>query len=646
MPTRVYKYGAVPKKQFLEVQELAVEELYKANQLWNTLVALHKEHRKKYNNARSEAEPEFGKILQKITEKNEEIGKAFEEKRKARNKANTKDSDHPLIKRANALISSLRQERKTLFEERKRLAKSADEKLGSGKKKSLNKAFNEAVKEAVKVKNSQIGSETANAIRQYFKTARDRAFKNPRAELQFHKFDGTGYWHFETVLRETDPTTGKRKKQNGTTLPKLLVGNKGFDADNRAFALRFKEQKGKRETYELRVKLGGGARNHEKIYGFFDVIFHRPIPDNAQIQSIKMNRYRNGDKFTYAATFTLKFPDIEPAVIPPETLGVDLGFRKFYENDGRIRVAAVTTSNAVSDDAVSFIDLTTTNWQADDKNSTCGVCGKKGHDANRKGDKNHYLRRVEYVDCLKTVLDKGATELGKTVIPLIKKMRPLPENDTKDPWSARVNRMRKWPANVSLSFEDAYKMHKWLQRKPEIQPLLGNEIGNAIENWWQQYSLKYREMHNLRRRTLAARNEYYRIEAAKLVARKLPVVFEKLDLSRMAEVKDADNRLGNKARYQRFIGSPSAFKDAVKNAAQREGVRYLEIPPQYTSKKCSACGLINKKLGAEAEWVCEGCGVVHDRDTNAAVNIARKGLEKLQKEFDKQKKKKKWNDES
>jgi putative transposase len=48
-----------------------------------------------------------------------------------------------------------------------------------------------------------------------------------------------------------------------------------------------------------------------------------------------------------------------------------------------------------------------------------------------------------------------------------------------------------------------------------------------------------------------------------------------------------------------------------------------------SSKMCSVCGTINKTLAlADREWLCASCGVVHDRDFNAAKNIKQIGLEK------------------
>lgn len=52
-----------------------------------------------------------------------------------------------------------------------------------------------------------------------------------------------------------------------------------------------------------------------------------------------------------------------------------------------------------------------------------------------------------------------------------------------------------------------------------------------------------------------------------------------------------------------------------------------------TSKLCSGCGVINKELTLnDRTWVCMACGVVHERDENAAKNIRSLGIKKLDTE--------------
>ncbi len=49
-----------------------------------------------------------------------------------------------------------------------------------------------------------------------------------------------------------------------------------------------------------------------------------------------------------------------------------------------------------------------------------------------------------------------------------------------------------------------------------------------------------------------------------------------------------------------------------------------------SSKTCSCCGFKLPELGRDVdEWICPSCGVIHDRDVNAAVNVHQRGLSEL-----------------
>jgi putative transposase len=69
----------------------------------------------------------------------------------------------------------------------------------------------------------------------------------------------------------------------------------------------------------------------------------------------------------------------------------------------------------------------------------------------------------------------------------------------------------------------------------------------------------------------------------------------------------------------------SAFVHMLEYKAQRHGREFHRIGRfEPTSQVCSACGMKDgpKPLHVRA-WQCRGCGVWLDRDTNAAVNVAR-----------------------
>lgn len=61
------------------------------------------------------------------------------------------------------------------------------------------------------------------------------------------------------------------------------------------------------------------------------------------------------------------------------------------------------------------------------------------------------------------------------------------------------------------------------------------------------------------------------------------------------------------------------------------GVAYAEVVEANTTRTCSSCGCLTGPIGLSGlsirRWTCSDCGAEHDRDRNAAQNIARLGCE-------------------
>jgi putative transposase len=88
-----------------------------------------------------------------------------------------------------------------------------------------------------------------------------------------------------------------------------------------------------------------------------------------------------------------------------------------------------------------------------------------------------------------------------------------------------------------------------------------------------------------------------------------------------------------------MVKNPKLAK-AISDVRWGEFVRQLEYKSQWygrtlvkidrfypSSKTCSACKHVLDSLPLDIrEWVCPACGTVHDRDTNAAMNILAAGL--------------------
>jgi putative transposase len=69
------------------------------------------------------------------------------------------------------------------------------------------------------------------------------------------------------------------------------------------------------------------------------------------------------------------------------------------------------------------------------------------------------------------------------------------------------------------------------------------------------------------------------------------------------------------------------FLSWVKSYGIMHDVPIIAVAPQYTSQDCSGCGERVKKTLSTRTHVCPSCGLVLDRDENAAVNILAKALE-------------------
>jgi putative transposase len=64
--------------------------------------------------------------------------------------------------------------------------------------------------------------------------------------------------------------------------------------------------------------------------------------------------------------------------------------------------------------------------------------------------------------------------------------------------------------------------------------------------------------------------------------------------------------------------------------ARELGVFIIKVHPAYTSITCSSCGHLDKHSRVnQSNFVCTGCGNMVNADLNAAINIARKGQERL-----------------
>jgi len=119
------------------------------------------------------------------------------------------------------------------------------------------------------------------------------------------------------------------------------------------------------------------------------------------------------------------------------------------------------------------------------------------------------------------------------------------------------------------------------------------------------------------------RSDFAHKRSRDLVGRYQVIGFEDLAPQQMGA------RRGRGTRKSIMDVAWSQFISMTQGKAEEAGRTVILVNPRNTSKLCSQCGqLVEKDLSVRVH-TCPDCGLVLDRDQNAAINILRLGLQNL-----------------
>ncbi|MDO4197872.1 MAG: IS200/IS605 family element RNA-guided endonuclease TnpB [Erysipelotrichaceae bacterium] len=120
------------------------------------------------------------------------------------------------------------------------------------------------------------------------------------------------------------------------------------------------------------------------------------------------------------------------------------------------------------------------------------------------------------------------------------------------------------------------------------------------------------------------RNDFLQKQSTMLVRENQTICIEDLNVKGMVK--------NHKLAQHISSVSWSKFFDMLEYKAQWYGNDIIRIPAMYPSSQiCSCCGYkypLVKNLYIR-KWTCPNCGILHDRNINAGINILNKGLELL-----------------
>ena len=171
-----------------------------------------------------------------------------------------------------------------------------------------------------------------------------------------------------------------------------------------------------------------------------------------------------------------------------------------------------------------------------------------------------------------------------------------------------------------------YKNHKYLtksqSRLAKEQRKLSKMVKGSNNRNKQRIKIAklYKHIQN-------QRNDYLHKLSRQIIDENQVIVLEDL------KVKDMEQN--NKLARNITDASWSRLVYMLTYKANWYGRTVIKVPNNYPSSQlCSICGYqnsITKSLNIR-KWTCPECGIVHDRDVNAAKNILSKGIEILTKD--------------
>ena len=121
------------------------------------------------------------------------------------------------------------------------------------------------------------------------------------------------------------------------------------------------------------------------------------------------------------------------------------------------------------------------------------------------------------------------------------------------------------------------------------------------------------------------KNDWQHKQSKRIVDESQAIIAEDLSVKQMMK-----NRRMSKVI---FDASWDACIGKIKYKCRLYGKHFAQVDKYFPSTRlCSDCGHKNNDLKLkDRSWNCPSCGVWHDRDINAAINIKKKGLEDLMK---------------
>jgi putative transposase len=160
-------------------------------------------------------------------------------------------------------------------------------------------------------------------------------------------------------------------------------------------------------------------------------------------------------------------------------------------------------------------------------------------------------------------------------------------------------------------------------RRDEADLKRAQKLKDAAKNAqkWDENRHRKKALSRIHERIRFRREDFAHKRSRELVNTYQVIAFEKLEPQQIGHGRGMRKNIADVAWTQLI--------EYTCNKAEEAGRTVVLINPRNTSKMCSSCGeLVEKDLSVRVH-ACPHCGLVLDRDRNAAINILRLGLQNL-----------------
>ncbi len=172
------------------------------------------------------------------------------------------------------------------------------------------------------------------------------------------------------------------------------------------------------------------------------------------------------------------------------------------------------------------------------------------------------------------------------------------------------------PTYLLKSQKKLVKLSRWLNRK--VHKRTKQDKTTSSKNY-----LKFKnKLSLLHEHIFNQRNNFLHKLSSRIVNDNQVIILEDLNIKGMIKNRHLSKSISD-VSWSRFV-------DMIKYKASWYGRQIIEIDRFYpSSKKCSTlnCDYVYKDLKlSKRSWTCPKCGITHDRDINASINLFLEGL--------------------